>query len=313
MSARQGLHVVTESRNRFMGYFELMEDARGLALQPENDSSPQRFTSRRTFLGASLTVGLAGAFHLLDAHDAHSRRTPRHDTGSDDAKAAVGGRVAVGRRGVTVRNLAPLGAPWMPVAVRRRAHKALRVQGRKLALTFDDGPNHEFTPEVLKVLRRHDVRATFFVIGENTASSPDLLRAIVDDGHVIGNHTWSHPRLDWTSYRIGCRELERTSELIDKVLGWPPRLARAPYAMWTPATLKKCAALGMVPWEWTIDSMDYNTPGTRNIIDSVLLCAHPGAIVLAHDGGGDRSQTVAALEYYLPRLLDRGYTMVQPT
>nr|WP_228390663.1 polysaccharide deacetylase family protein [Streptomyces smaragdinus] len=182
-----------------------------------------------------------------------------------------------------------------------------------MALTFDDGPHPSQTPAILRILRRYDVRATFFVIGENIPWNRDVLKAVVADGHVVGNHSYTHPQLDLIGTDRVRRELTRTSDLIERTIGAPPRLARAPYGMWDERGLRICAELGMEPFQWNIDTNDWAEPGTRAITSAVLTGARPDAIVLSHDGGGDRWQTVSALESYLPRLLDQGYTMVQPS
>ncbi|WP_206305907.1 polysaccharide deacetylase family protein [Streptomyces sp. RFCAC02] len=184
--------------------------------------------------------------------------------------------------------------------------------GRRLALTFDDGPHPAHTPAVLDTLRAHGVRATFFVTGENAEWQPDLLRAVAGDGHLVGNHTWSHARLGDLSRGRARDELARTGDLIEHAVGTAPRLARAPYGAWTATAVRDCRALGMEPLGWSLDTGDWTRPGTTRIVRALLDGVRPGAIVLAHDGGGDRTQTVAALAYCLPRLLDRGWDIVLP-
>ncbi|MFR9722366.1 polysaccharide deacetylase family protein [Streptomyces sp. MS19] len=184
--------------------------------------------------------------------------------------------------------------------------------GRRLALTFDDGPHPAYTREILAVLRAHGVRATFFVAGENAEWQPALLRAIADEGHLIGNHTWSHPRLDRLPPADARDELARTSDAVARAVGAAPVLARAPYGAWSADTLRAARELGMAPLGWSLDTDDWARPGTTAISRTLLDGARPGAIVLAHDGGGDRTQTVAALGYCVPRLLDSGYALVLP-
>ncbi|MEE1928647.1 polysaccharide deacetylase family protein [Streptomyces sp. TRM 70351] len=206
------------------------------------------------------------------------------------------------------------GTDRRPVPVRTAAHETLPRPGRYVALTFDDGPHPTRTPAVLAVLRRHGVRATFFVIGENAAWHPDVLKAVAADGHVVANHSWSHPQLDLVPAARVRTELGRTCDLVDRALGAPPLLARAPYGAWDAPSLRICAELGMEPMGWSVDSLDWVTrPDTRTIRTRVLRGVHPGAIVLAHDGGDGREPTVAALAHFLPRLLDRGYLPVPLT
>jgi peptidoglycan/xylan/chitin deacetylase (PgdA/CDA1 family) len=152
----------------------------------------------------------------------------------------------------------------------------------------------------------------FFVCGGMAADNKDLLRRMVDDGHVIGNHTWSHPLLTSLS-RSGVRdEMERTSDLIEGTVGERPLWFRAPYGAWNRAAFQLGAKLGMEPLAWTVDTLDWTTPGTGTIVTRVIDGAAPGVVVLSHDAGGDRSQSVAALRSYLPDLLDEGYRITVP-
>ncbi|WP_428950690.1 polysaccharide deacetylase family protein [Streptomyces sp. cg35] len=183
---------------------------------------------------------------------------------------------------------------------------------RAMVLSFDDGPDPRYTPDILRTLRKHDVRAMFFVCGEMAVENKDLLREMADDGHVIGNHTWTHPLLTKMT-RSGMRpEIERTCDVIDDAVGEPPAWFRAPYGAWNRAAFRLGADLGMEPLAWTVDTLDWNTPGTGTIVSRVLGGAAPGVVVLNHDAGGNRSQSVAALREYLPRLLDDGYRITVP-
>jgi len=184
--------------------------------------------------------------------------------------------------------------------------------GREIALTFDDGPHPVYTPQVLEVLRRHDVRATFCLVGENAEQYPDLVRAISDGGHQIANHSWDHPQLTRIRPGKARSQLARTSEVIARTVSTPPTLARAPYGMWNERTLAIAADLGMSPLGWSVDCRDWARPGIGAISGTVLRNLRPGAIVLSHDGGGNRSQTAAALDHYLPQVLERGYVPTFP-
>ncbi|MGW7489849.1 polysaccharide deacetylase family protein [Streptomyces sp. NPDC054786] len=183
----------------------------------------------------------------------------------------------------------------------------LSTDRREIYLTFDDGPHPLYTPDILRILHRHEVRATFFVIGENAVEFPGLLYDIADEGHAVANHTWTHPQLTTLPPGAVRSELGRTSSLIEDILGTAPDLARAPYGEWDDPALSICNDLGMSPVGWAVDSQDWTVPGAGTIAYTVLEEMHPGAIVLSHDGGGERRQTVEALEWYLPRLLDEGY------
>lgn len=196
--------------------------------------------------------------------------------------------------------------------VRRAPILRMPGRGHGMYLTFDDGPDPRYTPGILRTLRRHDVRATFFVCGEMAADHQDLLREMADDGHLIGNHTWSHPLLPALTRAQVRRQMERTCEIVEDAVGVPPLWFRAPYGAWNRNAFELGAELGMEPLAWTVDTLDWRTPGTGTIVRRVLNGAGPGVVVLSHDAGGDRTQSVEALAAYLPELLDQGYRITLP-
>ena len=181
-----------------------------------------------------------------------------------------------------------------------------------MALTFDDGPDPQYTPEILSTLREYGVQATFFVCGEMAKDNRDLLREMADDGHAVGNHSWSHPLIPKLPPSRIRDELGRTSEVIEKTLGSAPLWYRAPFGAWNKHSFEIGAELGMEPLAWTVDTLDWTEPGTKVIVRRVLDGAGPGVVVLSHDAGGNRSQSVAALRSYLPDLLDAGYRLTVP-
>ncbi|MGV9291130.1 polysaccharide deacetylase family protein [Streptomyces sp. NPDC003719] len=205
----------------------------------------------------------------------------------------------------------PAGGPDRPPV---RSEPILRMsgRGRTMMLTFDDGPDPRYTPGILDTLAEYDVRATFFVCGEMADYNKGLLSRMADEGHVVGNHTWSHPLLTRLTRRRIRTEMERTSEIVEKAYGEAPRWFRAPYGAWNRAAFQLGAELGMEPLAWTVDTLDWTTPGTATIIDRVEGGAAPGVVVLSHDAGGNRSQSVRALRTYLPQLLDSGYHLTVP-
>ncbi len=190
-----------------------------------------------------------------------------------------------------------------------------------VALTFDDGPDAS-TPQILALLRQYGVKATFCVIGLNVKANPGLLQAIVRDGHTLCNHTWQHDTaLGRRSADMIRADLQRTNDEIHKAApGVPVRYFRHPAGNFTPTAVQVARELGMTSLGWNVDPRDWDTktyqPGTplTNQIVSVIQqnCA-PGAIVLSHDGGGDRSSTVAAYRTLLPYLLDRYPLIALPT
>ncbi|MET8544032.1 polysaccharide deacetylase family protein [Kitasatospora sp. NPDC004799] len=188
----------------------------------------------------------------------------------------------------------------------------LDPERKVVALTIDDGPDPRHTPTVLALFEQYGIRATFFLIGENAAEHPALVREIADRGHHIANHTWTHPDLRHLSEAKVRDELERTSDLLHRATGRQPTWFRAPGGDWSADSLRVAADLGMRNMAWSVDPRDWARPGTSAIIDRILKGVRPGSIVLNHDGGGDRSQTVAALKAYLPVLVDSGYYFTAP-
>ncbi|MER5731509.1 polysaccharide deacetylase family protein, partial [Streptomyces sp. NPDC002138] len=240
--------------------------------------------------------------------------------------AGAPGAPALNRQGAssTAYRLSPMAADVPPRY--RPARPAVRTRpilelsgapgappaGSQMVLTFDDGPDPRYTPAILDTLARYGVRAMFFVCGEMATDNRDLLRRMVAEGHVIGNHTWTHPLIPKLTRPDLASEIGRTSEVVEQATGEAPQWFRAPYGAWNRAAFEIGAELGMEPVAWTVDSLDWTEPGTSTIVSRVLKGAAPGVIVLSHDAGGNRSQSVEALSTYLPQLLSRGYRMTLP-
>jgi peptidoglycan/xylan/chitin deacetylase (PgdA/CDA1 family) len=185
--------------------------------------------------------------------------------------------------------------------------------GRKgIALTIDDGPSPEYTPQVLRLLEKYKVTATFSMIGLEVAAYPGLVREVAAAGHTIANHTWSHPDLARLAPVTVADQINRATGAIHKVTGREPALFRAPYGAWSPAVLEQCLRSGMTPLDWSVDPRDWSRPGVASIVANIMRNTRTGSIILEHDGGGNRSQTIAALKIVLPRLLDAGYHFTTP-
>jgi peptidoglycan/xylan/chitin deacetylase (PgdA/CDA1 family) len=180
-----------------------------------------------------------------------------------------------------------------------------------VALTFDDGPSPSWTPQVLDLLREQGVKATFCLIGINVRKYPQLVSRIVREGHTLCNHSWQHDlRLGSRSEQVIQSDLSRTSaEIRQAVPGARIPYFRQPGGAWTPAVIKVARELDMIPLGWAVDPQDWKRPGKQAIIDSVTHNTHGGSIVLMHDGGGDRSETLAACETLIPWLKER-YNLV---
>ena len=275
---------------------------------------PRLLTRRRALLAGAAAVGAAGTAGLFTTF-AGDEPVRRAAAPTPPPAAGPQARTALKPSSYRLQPLTGFGPP--KAAPRRtlvRHEPMLQVsgRGRRMVLTFDDGPDARYTPHILDTLREYDIRAMFFVCGEMVAENGDLVARMADEGHVVGNHTWSHPLLTRLSRRAIRSEMERTSDVIEDSCGERPVWFRAPYGAWNRAAFQLGAELGMDPLAWTVDTLDWTTPGTRRIVDRVENGAAPGVVVLSHDAGGDRSQSVHALRFYLPRLLDAGYHLTVP-
>jgi peptidoglycan/xylan/chitin deacetylase (PgdA/CDA1 family) len=183
---------------------------------------------------------------------------------------------------------------------------------KAIALTIDDGPSRAYTPQILKLLDKYQVTATFSMVGREVDAFPAVAREVAAAGHLIANHTWSHLNLGHQSPIVIADQISAATGAIHDVTGRIPHLFRAPYGVWSPAVLKYCAQTGMTPLDWSVDPRDWSRPGVSTIVGNILRNTKTGSIILEHDGGGNRSQTVAALKIVLPRLLDAGYHFTTP-
>lgn len=176
---------------------------------------------------------------------------------------------------------------------------------RVVALTFDDGPWPD-TPRFVAALERRRVPATFFLIGRQVAGQGTLLRRELDDGDALGNHSWSHP--DLTRTRDVRGQLAQTSAAIEQAAGYQPCVVRPPYGARSARVIAAGLAQGMSTVTWDVDPRDFARPGTAAIVRRVLGAVRNGSIVLLHDGGGVRDQTLAAVPRIIDALRVRGYT-----
>jgi peptidoglycan/xylan/chitin deacetylase (PgdA/CDA1 family) len=187
---------------------------------------------------------------------------------------------------------------------------------RQVALTFDDGPNPPYTQQILDILRANDAKATFFVEGEAAAAHPDLVRQEGELGMAVGSHSYAHLEdLLLTGSDDFQADLKRAEAVLEGIVGYRPRLYRAPYGHTSEAMLRGLYRAGYVSIGWDIDSEDWRDVPSDQIVEKVLSEAHPGGIVLLHDGGigagnPDRTATVEALPRILDGLRQRGYEPV---
>ncbi|MFH7593700.1 polysaccharide deacetylase family protein [Streptomyces racemochromogenes] len=253
----------------------------------------------RTAVAASAVAVAAtvwGATALLPAGEDH--RTPRHENASPRGDAPADGKR--GGPGPT-----PSPSSGVPDTI---AH-ASEAGGNAVNITIDDGPDPRWTPQVLDVLAKYDAKAVFCMIGPQAKAHPDLVKAVVAAGHRLCDHTMDHDTtmaakpLDYQRAQI----LD-AKKLIEEAAGGSAEVAyyRAPGGAFTPDSRRVAAAAGMRPLGWNVDTKDFGRPGTAAIVAAVKREIGNGPTILFHDGGGDRGQTVAALDQVLAWLAQQG-------
>jgi peptidoglycan-N-acetylglucosamine deacetylase len=180
---------------------------------------------------------------------------------------------------------------------------------KQVALTFDDGPTAHFTPQVLAILKQHKVKATFFVLGQQAHHSPDLVRRVVEEGHLLATHSYSHPkRLSLEKWR---EELQRTQQALLAARVQPSAFFRPPHGIINDAVKTACGERGLQIILYTLLSSDWQRPGAEALVKQVVSRSAPGGIIVLHDGGGDRRQTVEALPAIIRGLRQRGLEPVR--
>ena len=179
-----------------------------------------------------------------------------------------------------------------------------KVEAPRVALTFDDGPNARYTPLLLEGLRKRNIHATFFLLGENIPENEELLLQMQKDGHLIGCHTWSHVQLDKISPSSANREILKTNSLIYHITGTYPTCLRPPYGAW-----KKDLELPvtMLPVFWDVDTLDWQSQNPENILDIVRKNVQDGSIILMHDSYDSSVRAALAIT---DELTEKGYDFV---
>lgn len=223
------------------------------------------------------------------------------------ALTAAGAAVAASAAGY--QSMAPTGQ-WYG-----RAFTCMPRGSKQLALTYDDGPNDPHTLRLLDVLARHDVRATFFLIGRYVRQRPDIVRDLVKAGHVVGNHTFTHPLLIFKSCAEIGTELADCQQSLDEVAPQHSNLFRPPFGGRRPAVFRIARAMGLQPVLWSVTGYDWNAPSVEHIEKKVTKRVRGGDVILLHDGGhlefgADRSQTVMATDRLIVRYQQEGFEFV---
>ena len=190
-----------------------------------------------------------------------------------------------------------------------RAQRDAAAEPYRVALTFDDGPDDVYTPAVLDILAARGVPAVFFCVGRQVERHPDVLRRIVEEGHAVANHTWSHPHLTRESPERVREEIERTRALIQDVAGVDPVWLRPPFGDWDAATAAAASGLGWDIVFWDVDSADWSGIAGPEVAGNVLSRVHGDAVVL-HHSAGNVAGCPAALPYELTVGAARGWRFV---
>ena len=235
--------------------------------------------------------------------------------GASSPKAAVPAAAAAvaqalppaARTGVQANPITGPGRPPLPAEKNGPFGSRVTTGSPDVVLTFDDGPDPNWTPQVLDLLRQYQVPATFCLIGVRVVAFPHLVRAIVADGHTLCNHSWDHNvRLGFLPPWAIRADLARTNDAIRAAApGARISYFRQPGGNWATPVVAAARELGMTSLHWTVDPQDWRKPGAGSIAGTVTAGTSPGAIVLLHDGGGDRRATVSALRTILPNLVRR--------
>lgn len=196
-----------------------------------------------------------------------------------------------------------------------RNFTGLQRGARQLALTYDDGPNDPHTGHLLDVLAKHNVRATFFLIGRYVVQRPDLVRRHVEFGNALGNHTWSHPNLIFSTPHSLRDQLEKTSKAIEDACGVTPKLFRPPFGGRRPGVFQTARAMDLTPIMWNVTCYDWSAKTNQRIERHAQRQIKGGNVILLHDGGHlafgtDRSRTVKATDNLLHKYKDEGYEFV---
>ncbi|MFG2721871.1 polysaccharide deacetylase family protein [Streptomyces sp. NPDC048416] len=230
---------------------------------------------------------------------------PSHPVGDDSAPdGSDGSRDATGPA-----------APAGVTGISETIDHATESGGKSVSITIDDGPSPVWTPKILDVLKRYGVKATFCMIGPQAKANPAMVKRVVAAGHRLCDHTVSHDEaMNKKPVPYQSTEVLDAQKMIEQAAGGGAKVQyfRAPGGAFTPDNRHIAAGHGMRPLGWNVDTKDWKQPGTATIVNTVKQELKNGPIVLFHDGGGDRAQTVAALKELLPWLAQQGYTFSFP-
>jgi peptidoglycan-N-acetylglucosamine deacetylase len=208
--------------------------------------------------------------------------------------------------------------PVSNIVLQQRYPETIVLSGpstaKRIALTFDDGPDPRFTGQVLDVLKQNNVKATFFVMGARAEAYPDLVKRMINEGHIVGNHSFWHPNLvDQASIATLEREVNRTEDALEKLIGYRTKLFRAPYGFLYNELVEKLREMNYTVVAWSVDSLDWQEEPPTVIANTVTSQVKPGSVILMHDGGewdANRTPTIQSLQQIIPTLKQQGYEFV---
>ncbi|HEY3868164.1 MAG TPA: polysaccharide deacetylase family protein [Actinocrinis sp.] len=286
---------------------------------PRSAAGPRpgrRGVTRRTlFAAGGLAIVGAGAVAAWSASGASPQAGgPLPSPGGSQGSASAGGTVSAVPVDVSSSSPASPPPPYVPNPggsvnggqVQSAPEYYVSAGPKVVALTIDDGPSGQYTPQILKLLQKYEIIATFCMIGRQIGPNKAVVAEVVQAGHMIVNHTWDHADQTKLSAAAVASEISRTNDAFAD-LGLYPSVFRAPYGSWNKTVFAACAAADLRPLDWSVDPKDWSMPGVQTIVSNIMKNTKTGSIILEHDGGGDRSQTVAALGIVLPQLLEQGY------
>lgn len=186
-------------------------------------------------------------------------------------------------------------------------------EGKRAALTFDDGPDAVVTPQILDILKENNIKATFFMLGSQAAAHPEVVRRIVDEGHSIGNHSWSHPRFNDLTIEEAREQIRDTQDKLEVIAGFRPSIFRPPYGELDEEKVELAHSMKLTIVNWSVDTMDWSGLPAPDILKLVREQIWPGGIILQHASGGENHQlsnTIEALKQIIPELSEQGYSFV---
>lgn len=199
---------------------------------------------------------------------------------------------------------------FSPLSARAAVYRKGNPEKKQIALSFDDGPSKRNTEEILSILKEYNVKATFFVIGENASRDPERIRSIYDAGHELGNHTYTHAYISKLPADKIREEIRKTEEVLVEITGEKPVVFRPPGGYYDDASLAVVDEMGYESILWSLDTRDWSMPKSEKIVSKIEDSASEGDIILFHDLEDKRLPTPAALRKIIPYLIDNGYEIV---